>query len=554
MGMQEFQNNTELILLITKCIDSLRRQDYFCGLLELKEAAVKLNTFVSDLLTRREFYEGCGIEPEERILVAMLKDLLEAQEQEDYILLADLMELQVLPFLTGIQEQLQRNRDFILPRYEAENRKLLLKNNPKLLKKLEEAAADETAVETTSVGLNTFYLKENGRRFYMHSNGNPCQEGKAFAEAYTRREIHTYLVYGLGFGYHIKGILDADPQNRVLVYENNLQILKLAFKYARLAPLFTSGRAELFYTEDFKELSDRLQQMKEEEAFLLHRPSVRGIKDQEIRESLEDYFVLSSTVNNQAGLLDLNFSYNMKTEFEFADSLKKEFEGKSLILAAGGPSLDRNMKYLRNRSENSIFICVGTVLKKFLAAGMKPDFVIMSDPQKHMTAQILGIGRESAVPLLCLPTVSYEVVRNYPAKKYFMLQEGYPPSEELARKKGKRLFATGGSVITTALELGIQFGCKRIICVGLDLAYTGGKTHAGGVSYGRTVDTASMRKVEGYDGGLAATTKNLDSYRKWIEHRIKKTRGIEFINATEGGAKITGMNQRRLKDLEEILE
>lgn len=554
MMMREFQKNTELILLIQDCLDSLRRQDYFCGLLELKQAAVKLNELVTGLLKRREFYAGYNIEPEEGLLVAMLKDLLQAQENEDYVLLADLFELQILPFLIQLQEQLQKSREFSLPQYEEENLSVLSKRYPDIVKKIENITAQDTAAETTSVGLNTFYVRENDRRFYMHSNGNPYQEGKEFAKAYAEPGIHTYLVYGLGFAYHINGLLDAALQNRVLIFESNLQVIKLASRYARLVPVLESGRAELIYTGDFQELSRRLYQMQEGEAFLLHRPSMRAVKSREIREMLEDYFVLHSTVKNQAGLLDLNFSENRTAEYEFADCLKERFEGKSLILAAGGPSLDRNMEYLKKRSEESILICAGTVFKKLLAAEIRPDYVMISDPQKHMAAQTAGVGKEQAVPLLCLPTVSHEVVRAYPAKKYFLLQEGYPPSEELARQKGKRLFCTGGSVMTTALELGIQFGCRRIICVGLDLAYTRGQTHASGVSYGRQVDTAAMRQAEGYDGGQVATTKNLDSYRKWIERRIKETEGIEFINATEGGAKIAGMKQQRLKDLEEIAE
>ena len=38
-------------------------------------------------------------------------------------------------------------------------------------------------------------------------------------------------------------------------------------------------------------------------------------------------------------------------------------------------------------------------------------------------------------------------------------------------------------------------------------------------------------------------------FRQWIESRIKGIDGIEFIDASEGGAKIKGMKVMRLDDV-----
>jgi hypothetical protein len=53
-------------------------------------------------------------------------------------------------------------------------------------------------------------------------------------------------------------------------------------------------------------------------------------------------------------------------------------------------------------------------------------------------------------------------------------------------------------------------------------------------------------------GNIVQTGKNLDIYREWIERRIKEVQGVEFIDATEGGALILGTKIMSLKDTIEM--
>lgn len=106
-------------------------------------------------------------------------------------------------------------------------------------------------------------------------------------------------------------------------------------------------------------------------------------------------------------------------------------------------------------------------------------------------------------------------------------------------------YQTGGSVATFALDMGIRLGCRKIICVGLDLGYVGEDSHAQGVGK-KVADTDSLRQVEGVKGGMIYTSKTLDIYRKWIEKRIQRVSEVTLINAS-GGAKIHGMQELPLE-------
>ena len=92
------------------------------------------------------------------------------------------------------------------------------------------------------------------------------------------------------------------------------------------------------------------------------------------------------------------------------------------------------------------------------------------------------------------------------------------------------------------MDVAIRLAGNKIICFGLDLAYTGAKSHAEGTAAYHEVDVSEYRKVPSVTGDMVPTIKNLDSYRHWIERRIKDEK-VRFINISKG-AYIAGMENR----------
>ena len=114
-------------------------------------------------------------------------------------------------------------------------------------------------------------------------------------------------------------------------------------------------------------------------------------------------------------------------------------------------------------------------------------------------------------------------------------------AEDYAREHGFILVNTGGSVSTTALDVCICMGCRKVICLGLDLAYTGNRTHAEGtLSDGEVSKAQDLPMVKSVSGEMIPTSLNLSCYHKWIENRIADEYDIEFVNISNG-AYIKGM-------------
>jgi hypothetical protein len=295
-------------------------------------------------------------------------------------------------------------------------------------------------------------------------------------------------------------------------------------------------------------MGEEVNRFSNETKFLLHYPSLFNIKNNQIRENLENYFISYSSINNQLHSMNNNFRNNIQNYNYYIDDLEKQFMNKDLYIIAAGPSLDMNFRLLKNVGENSIIIATGTVLKKLMNAGIKPDYIIIIDANELVYRQIEGM-EDVGIPLLGLSTVYHKVFKNYLGSKYLICQEGFKKAENYAFNNNFKLYKSGGSVSTTALEIGIQFKCNRIIFVGLDLAYTNNYDHALDTPLIEKVTGSTFRQIKDNNGDWVNTSRNMDIYRKWIENRIKDVSGIQIINATEGGAKIEGMIVDELKNL-----
>ena len=548
-----FNQNIQIIYDADKAITYLRKQNFNKGLYYVKRMINNIMNVVEELIGCIDYFNIVDGNINVASIHSLLQSILETQENKDYILLADVLELMLIPFIGNLQAIIINGEDVLFPEeLFYKNLKSMYDDNT-IKGKLEkvgpmEEVLDDYLVEYTSSGLVTLAKMQENHKFYYHSNVNALKEAAILAEEWYSNDQSVYILYGLGLGYHVKELADIDENIIIHVYESDWNIIRYAFTYSDFSELFASKRFYIYYDPTFEQLNSRLKESDEETSFIIHYPSLRSIKEITIKQQIEDYFILYSSVKNQSIYLDSNFRENTKYFNLPVDVLENQFAGKDLYIIAAGPSLDINFKELKKVGADGIILATGTVLKKLVNHGIRPDYVIITDANAAVYPQIEGIGN-IGVPLLYLSTVYHKVVKDYVGDKYFICQKDYNLSEAFACQNGYRLFNTGGSVSTTALDIGIQFGCKRIIFVGLDLAFTNNLDHATGTPVRRWVDTSDRRQVEDIDGGLVSTGKNLDIYRKWIEKRILDEKDISFIDATEGGAKIKGTIIKKLAEV-----
>ncbi len=411
-------------------------------------------------------------------------------------------------------------------------------------------------ISTKQRNMPTIQATIDNKSYIFYSKYDPSRDSKAFAEEVYDKNIENYLIYGLGLGYHIgaleKLIKSKDNNYHIYIIECNKDILKLAIENVNLNEILNNKKITFIMMENERESYEKLNKILSigNIKIGIHRPSLSIISKEfiELRYLLEEFQMKQNAINSTKDMLEKNFKENIKNFNSNVDILFNKYINKPLFLVAAGPSLDRNIQELIKVKDNGVILSVGRAVRPLLAAGIIPDYIIITDPSDFLyDMQLKGV--EINVPIIVLSTCDKNVMLNYKGYKYIALQEGYPPAEEYAKNKTLQLIKTGGSVATTGLDVAIRMGSNPIIFVGQDLAFTENKTHSKHTFSKDVIESNSLRNVEDVYGNIIQTSKNLYIYLRWIQNRIIEEKDIEFIDATEGGARIKGTKIMRLGEV-----
>lgn len=434
------------------------------------------------------------------------------------------------------------------------NINLLKKNYPNIYKTIIKIIPNKNTYEIikTKTNQSTVKINEKDKSYFLHSKYNPNREGKNIAEENFDKSIENYIIFGLGFGYHVGELMAMAPNSNLYIIETNKEIFRLALDNVDLINILENNRVKVLVTDDIVEINDILNHvlLKDNIKIILHNPSFRIIPDNllELKYLLEEFKMKEDSVEKFAPALEVNFQSNIKNYDKNVDILFNKYENMPLYLISAGPSLDKNIKELKKVKDKGVILSVGRAVRPLLKENIKPDLIIITDPSSYLYDMQLG-GLEINVPIIVLSTCDKNVMLNYKGQKLIALQEGYSPAEEYAKLHNHKLVQTGGSVATTALDVAINMGCNPIIFVGQDLAYTGGKTHSQD-TFSKDMDRyKNLREVKDVYGNTVYSPKNLYSYLRWIQNRIKLEKDIKFIDATEGGAKIEGTEILSLREV-----
>ena len=280
-----FQSNVELLDIVDKAVLYFREQDYRGALELMPEVSEKMRYVIDGIIGDKEYFELVSTDS----LMEMLEGIVEASRAEDYVLLADLLELQLSTLLCNVQELIMKKEDYAFfseTMYQEQCTAMIDKlraggtNHPETLfeKPLnpEELLEQGYRVEVTSCGLMTVAVGTDRGSVYLHSNHKVGMEAFLLARSFAKQEAKNYLVKGFGLGYHVAELAKQKPDAKIEVYESNGQIIKLACAFSPLKKLLENGNISICYDEDGVAWHDRVENLKEEEAVCLHMPSVQA--------------------------------------------------------------------------------------------------------------------------------------------------------------------------------------------------------------------------------------------------------------------------------------
>lgn len=287
-----FYMNTELMGLADKAVHYFREQQYDKALALVAETIDSISYITEAVITDSQYFNTISTES----LLELVTGIIAAKRNKDFVLLADLYEMQLLAILKKIQKIIINKEDFLYKENEyKENIKLLSRKVPRLGGILKDGLNPDVLlqkgyrVEITPSGLMTLGAGRDGEQYYFHTNNRIIYEAFLLANHWYSERTECYIIYGFGFGYHITELKKLAKPARIEVYESDGNILQLACAFTDLKSLLQDSDIALYYDPEFLQLKERMEDLGEKEQVRIHYPSLNNINDPQAKEMLESY-------------------------------------------------------------------------------------------------------------------------------------------------------------------------------------------------------------------------------------------------------------------------
>lgn len=407
---------------------------------------------------------------------------------------------------------------------------------------------EEFQLESTACGFLTLKSLRTGR--YLHSNNNPMEEARKQIEYFYVPSVDEYALMGCGLGYQAYQLYRiSNGSVKIHIFEQNANVVEIARKYGVLdwipQNLLKITVKDSLYS--FLKAADS-----NNIGVFMHLPSLRLIRNEKERSAMLQAYGEQHTPVMHRRNFCINFWRNLHSAAKYIDYLKAGVKEETVVVAAG-PSLDDDIEILREWQGKKTIIAVGTVLKKLLNQDIKPDYVVVMDPQARTVRQIEG-AENANVPMILDACAYWEFASRYQGEKYFVLTPQFDEILQYAKEHHLNVWPSGGTVMSLAVEVAIQFKAKKVYLMGVDLAYPSGLSHASDTMDRRVESMEGMQEVCGVAGTTVYATHVFEIYRKWLENHISRHKDIEWYNLSTKGARIHGTREIGAQVLEGSFE
>jgi len=411
---------------------------------------------------------------------------------------------------------------------------------------------------------------------YVHSSRDPRREAEKIA--LTVKGSGPIFLFGFGLGYLTEEVALRYPERTLIVLESQGSIFTLAQKNRDLNPLLERENVHFFVAID----PDRIIPLLDELFGEVPRTPVQRLynrllyeKDspwyRSVEEAINLWFTKSSV--NEATLKRFgkrwvrNLSANLPSIRDFPGILGLQglFQGIPALVVAAGPTLDELLPLLPDLALRCVVIAVDTALRALLRRGVKPDFVVVVDPQfwnfKHLDRCPAGksfLITESAV---YPPVFRHSFRRTFLGSSFFPLGRFIENRLEIKGELG-----AGGSVATTAWDFARLLGSNPILLGALDLSFPGLKTHFRGALFEERAheqsnrflpaETQSVRALRDaapfwaadMEGEPVLTDKRMTVYAAWFQNRFAQYPGLSTLRLSPHSLAIPGSHYRSPQD------
>lgn len=425
----------------------------------------------------------------------------------------------------------------------------------------------DVQVSVAKDGSEILEIVKDGQIYPMNSTYKPIAEAERFAKQYTDLEKDSILfVFGFGNGMFADAIKKACPESTIIVFYEPCAVMTEYLKENRnMSVLCDSGNdciivADGIVPEDKEGIYSLAEFPKVlQELVLYHNrdrvhycilPKYKELFSKEYNQYLNTIELhmqrIQSNTQTTKAIGHIAVENNIHIlkylpDSYCADSFVNLFpENMPAILVSAGPSLEKNIGYLKQAKGRALIVCVDTAVRYMLKENILPDMIVTIDPRKELS--LFDDERIREIPLVGVTDMNRKVLEQVQSRMLILAGSQNPYIQRLYAEEGHVLgeLEGGGSVATTAYTFCRYLGFKRLILVGQDLALTDNQMYAGRQKLSMETFNRELIEVEDVYGEKVYTTRDYYFYLKWFEQRIAIYPELQVVDATEGGARING--------------
>ncbi|HIC3276218.1 TPA: motility associated factor glycosyltransferase family protein [Campylobacter jejuni] len=462
------------------------------------------------------------------------------------------------------------------------NKNLFLKNTQALFEvdqilayKLRALKKNDFKIQQNENGIN--FIKDD-ITLYKNPNQELLENLTLFKSEYEKYPV--LFFYGFGNGMFYKALCENKNHKHIIVFEDELEILALAFHLFDFSKELKNEHLILFHTTSITTaqlttlfMYEYIQKSVKIFNLFIHSDFYLKFYTHQIQELnkklIENirFIVLAKGNDPYDSIIGikhmLNNLHKLLNHGIFQNFLKERKQKvKNAIIVSTGPSLSKQLPLLKKYANKATIFCADSAYPILAKHDIKPDYVCMLERDDIVSKCFDNDFKEfdKGILFILASVVHKEVIefleRNN--REYMLVHRPLHFAVSLNLKEFGYI-GVGASVANMAYELAASLRHENIIFIGQDLAYAeDGSSHPREHIYGNEGE-----KIRGevytlaYGGEKQVRTQltwNLfrQAFEKdifWAKEKLK----INTYNCTEGGARIEGTIEKPFKEVCETL-
>lgn len=290
------------------------------------------------------------------------------------------------------------------------------------------------------------------------------------------QEIFKFVFCGVGLGLHLEKTIQKIHPSLVFIVETNIELFRLSLFLTDYAKLSTEATLHLSIMDNDKEFGIIFKEFFTQGYTHNHyiKYSLLSEDNGNIITKIQDNIVRSNHLIRPYSkhlkeflkapeYLVENYSYLDVSKDYLSTS---PFFDKPILIIASGPSLGKNLKWLKDNQDKFIIFAVLSSLKTLYTMDIKPDVVTHIDGQSISIKFFQNIDKDNFLKdtiFLFSSIVSRNIIDAVKKENIFLFETSS------SYKKGSKIMPMP-SIGEVTYTLGLVFGAREIYLLGLDLA------------------------------------------------------------------------------------